>query len=91
VKALIVSLSLFVLGKGTDVRRRAAKSASIGILARTIAEQMNLKDEFIRQVEIGGLLAQLGMNVLDPGGPDAAPAGSGGQEGQMEHVVISRV
>jgi len=64
VKALIVSLSLFVLGKGTDVRRRAAKSASIGILARTIAEQMNLKDEFIRQVEIGGLLAQLGMNVL---------------------------
>jgi len=64
VKALIVSLSLFVLGKGPDVRRRAAKSASIGILGRTIAEQMNLKDEFIRQVEIGGLLAQLGMNVL---------------------------
>jgi hypothetical protein len=64
VKVLIISLSLFVLGKGPDVRRRAAKSASIGILARTIAEQMNLKDECIRQVEIGGLLAQLGMNVL---------------------------
>ncbi len=64
VKALIVSLSLFVLGKGPEVRRRAAKSASIGILARTIAEQMNLKDEFVRQVETGGLLAQLGMNVF---------------------------
>jgi len=64
VKLLFFSLSLFALGKGPEARLRAAKSASIGILGRTIAEQMNLKDELVRKVETGGLLSQLGKNAL---------------------------
>ena len=64
VKVLIFSLSLFALGKGPDARLRAAKSASIGILGRIIAEQMNLNNECVRRVETGGLLSQLGKNVL---------------------------
>jgi hypothetical protein len=64
VKVLIFSLALFSLGKGPDARLRAAKSASIGILGRIIAAQMNLNDECVRRVETGGLLSQLGKNVL---------------------------
>jgi len=63
VKILILSLALFSLGKGPDARRRAAKSVSIGILGRMIAEQMNLKDECVRRVETGGLLSQIGRNM----------------------------
>ncbi len=64
VRALVFSLSLFSLGKGPEARLRAAKSASIGILGRIIAKQMNLDDECVRRVETGGLLSQLGKNVL---------------------------
>jgi hypothetical protein len=64
VKVLIFSLTLFSLGKGPEARMRAAKSASIGVLGRIIAEQMNLKDECVRRVETGGLLSQLGKNVF---------------------------
>lgn len=64
VKVLIFSLVLFSLGKGPEARLRAAKSTSIGILGRIIAEQMNLRDELVRKVETGGLLSQLGKNVF---------------------------
>jgi len=64
VKVLMFSLALFSLGKGPEARLRAAKSASIGILGRVIAQQMNLKDECVRRVETGGLLSQLGKNVF---------------------------
>ncbi len=64
VKLLIFSVSLFFLDKGPAARKRAAKSASIGILGRIIAEEMNMKDELVRKIETGGLLAQLGGNIL---------------------------
>ena len=64
VKVFIFSLSLFSLGKGPEARLRAAKSASIGVLGRIVAEQLNLNEESIRRVETGGLLSQLGKNVL---------------------------
>ncbi len=64
VKLLLFSVSLFFLDKGPAARKRAAKSASIGILGRIIAEEMNMKDEIVRKIETGGLLAQLGGNIL---------------------------
>ena len=64
VKVLIFSLALFSLGKGPEAKLRAAKSASIGVLGRVIAQEMNLKDDCIRKIETGGLLSQLGKNVL---------------------------
>ncbi len=63
-KMLMFALSLFSLGKGRDARMRAAKSVSIGILGRIIAEQMQLQDELVRKVETGGLLSQLGRSLL---------------------------
>jgi len=64
VKILIFSLTLFALGKGPEAQMRAAKSASISILGRMIAEQMGLRDELVRRVETGGLLSKLGSNIL---------------------------
>jgi len=64
IKLLVFSLSLFSLSKGLEARRRVAKSASIGILGKIIAEQMNLKEDCIRKIETGGLLSQLGKNIL---------------------------
>jgi len=64
VKLLIFSVSLFFLEKGSAARQRAAKSASIGVLGRIIAEEMNIKDELVRKVEMGGLLSQLGKNIF---------------------------
>lgn len=64
VKILLFALSLFALGKGPEARLRAAKSASICVLGRIIAEQMNLKDELVRKVEAGGLLSRLGKSLL---------------------------
>jgi hypothetical protein len=64
VKVLIFSISLFSLGKSPEAKLRAAKGASIGILGRIIAEQMNLNDECVRRVETGGLLSQLGKNIF---------------------------
>jgi hypothetical protein len=73
VKVLLFSLALFALGKGPEARLRAAKSTSIGILGKLIAEQMNLKEEYIRRVETGGLLSQLGKNVLSKARELGAP------------------
>jgi hypothetical protein len=64
VKLLVFSLSLFALGKSPAARQRAAKSASIGVLGRIIAEEMNLSDQMVRKVETGGLLSQLGKNIF---------------------------
>lgn len=64
VKLLIFSLTLFSLGKSPAAKLRAAKSASIGVLGRIIAEEMNLADEIVRKVETGGLLSQLGKNIF---------------------------
>ncbi len=64
VKLLIFSLSLFALGKSPAAKQRAAKSASIGVLGRIIAEEMNLSDQMVRKVETGGLLSQLGKNMF---------------------------
>jgi hypothetical protein len=64
VKLLIFSLTLFSLGKSPAAKMRAAKSASIGVLGRIIAEEMNLSDEIVRKVETGGLLSQLGKNIF---------------------------
>jgi len=64
VKLLLFSVSLFFLEKGLAARQRAAKSASIGVLGRIIAEEMNMKDEIVRKVETGGLLSQLGRNIF---------------------------
>jgi HDOD domain len=64
VKLLIFSLSLFALKKSPAAKQRAAKSASIGVLGRIIAEEMNLSDEMVRKVETGGLLSQLGKNIF---------------------------
>jgi HDOD domain len=64
VKLLLFSVSLFFLDKGPAARKRAAKSASIGILGRLIAEEMNMKDELVQKVETGGLISQLGGNIL---------------------------
>ncbi len=64
VKLLIFSLTLFSLGKSPEAKQRAAKSASIGVLGRIIAEEMNLADEMVRKVETGGLLSQLGKNIF---------------------------
>jgi len=64
VKMLLFAVNLFSLGKGRDARTRAAKSASIGILGKVIAEEMNLNDDLVRKVETGGLLSQLGRSLL---------------------------
>jgi len=64
VKTLIFALMLFSFGKSPDARMRAAKSASISVLSKMIAEEMNLNDDTIRKVEAGGLLSQLGESVF---------------------------
>jgi len=64
VKLLIFSLSLFALGKSPAAKQRAAKSASIGVVGKIIAEGMNLSDQMVRKVETGGLLSQLGKNMF---------------------------
>ena len=64
VKLLIFSLTLFSLGKSPAAKLRAAKSASIGVLGRIIAEEMSLADQMVRKVETGGLLSQLGKNIF---------------------------
>lgn len=64
IKIMIFALTLFSLGKGPEARLRAAKSASISILGRMIADAMNLKDDLVRKIEAGGLLSQLGNSVL---------------------------
>jgi hypothetical protein len=64
VKLLIFSLTLFSLGKSPAAKLRVAKSASIGVLGRIIAEEMSLADELVRKVETGGLLSQLGKNIF---------------------------
>ena len=64
VKLLIFSLTLFAMEKGPGARMRAAKSAGISVLGRMIAEQMGLRDDVVRKIEAGGLLSQLGKNML---------------------------
>ena len=64
VKLLVFSLSLFSLSKTPEARQRAAKSAAISVLGRMIAEQMDLKADLVRKIEAGGLLSQLGRNLL---------------------------
>jgi hypothetical protein len=64
VKTLIFALSLFALGKSPEARMRAAKSASISVLSKMIAEAMGLNDDLVRKVEAGGLLSQLGKSVF---------------------------
>jgi hypothetical protein len=64
IKLLIFSLTLFAMEKGPGARMRAAKSAGISVLGRMIAEQMGLRDDVVRKIEAGGLLSQLGKNML---------------------------
>jgi hypothetical protein len=64
VKTMIFALTLFAMGQGPDARRRAAKSVSISIMGRMIAEAMNLHDYLVRKVETGGLISQLGNSVF---------------------------
>ncbi len=64
VKTLIFALTLFSLGKGKEARVRAAKSASVSVLGKMIAEDMGLNDEAVRKVEAGGLLSRLGKSVF---------------------------
>jgi hypothetical protein len=64
IKVLLFSLSLFALDKGPEAKLRAAKSASIGILGRMIAQGMNFKDELVRKIETGGLLSRLGKDIF---------------------------
>jgi hypothetical protein len=64
VKMLVFSLSLLALDKGGDARIRAAKSASISVIGKIIAEQMNLREDLVVQIEAGGLISQLGRGML---------------------------
>lgn len=63
-KTLLFALNLFALDKGREARKRAARSASISVLGKLIAEEMHLKDDLVRRVETGGLLSQLGRSLL---------------------------
>ena len=64
VKITIFALTLFSLERSRQSRIRAAKSAGIAMIGKAIAEQMNMKEEYVGKVEAGGLFCQLGKNIF---------------------------